>query len=56
MRKQAGLKTGDTIMLIEREGRIIIEKTKSLEKSLQREFDEWDALSDEALARFERKQ
>lgn len=54
MRERAGFKTGATLVLIERDGRIFIELADRIAKKLEDDFAAWDRLSDEALTNFEK--
>jgi len=53
MRKRAGLVVGEDIVLIERNGRIIIDRADRVAAKLEDDFAAWDAASDEALIQFE---
>ena len=55
MRRKAGIRPGSTIILFEREGRIVIENAERVSSRLEKDFRAWDRLSDEALLDFEKQ-
>lgn len=54
MRERAGFKPGATVVLMERDGRIFIERADRVASKLEDDFLAWDRLSDEALVNFEK--
>jgi AbrB family looped-hinge helix DNA binding protein len=54
MRERAGFKPGATVVLLERDGRIFIERADRVADKLEDDFFAWDRLSDEALSNFEK--